>query len=95
MAKNDQSTERRDAFKILQIDEESGGCTLWISKGILGPLGNQLKNTNDQRKGATILRKLGYVISSIGDVLYSQNKEQTQKTLDNFGFTHVYKEKTE
>jgi hypothetical protein len=58
------------AFTVTQLDRESGVVVVEIKKGIIGPLANQLKNTSNQRKGASIIRKLGFVLSESGDYLY-------------------------
>ena len=70
--------EQRDpAFEILEIDRETGVCVVAIKKGILGSSANQLKNTNDRRKGASILRKLGFELAKAGDILYGKDPDGT------------------
>jgi len=58
------------AFKIAKVDIGTGETTVIIQKGILGGLANQLKGTSDQRKGFSIMRKLGHMLSSCGDLQY-------------------------
>jgi len=63
------------AFVIADMDREAGTVTLIVKMGILGPVSNQLKNTKDYRKGCRIVRKLGFVLSSVGDYLYGKTDE--------------------
>jgi len=63
------------AFDVLDVDMEEGTVTVRIKKGIIGPMANQLKSTTNQRKGATIVRKLGFVLSEAGDRLYGDAVE--------------------
>lgn len=74
MSDNDKT--RKDAFTVSKVDVETGETTIIIQKGILGPLANQLKSTKNQRKGASILRKLGYVLSQCGDMQYDKKNDQ-------------------
>jgi len=76
-------TDKRQAFRIENIDVETGETVVVIQKGIIGALSNQLKNTAAHRKGAKIIRKLGYVLGECGDMQYgadpsgiSENKGQ-------------------
>jgi len=65
------------AYVIVDENEVDGTITVRINKGILGALGNQLKSTSDKkRKGASILRKLGYDLAEAGDRLYSKETRQ-------------------
>lgn len=68
----DQEQTRDPAFEIVSIDMEQGVCVVALKKGILGSTANQLKNTNNRRKGASILRKLGFELAKAGDTLYSK-----------------------
>jgi len=64
------------AYEVIERNLEDGTVTLRINKGILGALGNQLKSTSDKkRKGASILRKLGYDLADCGDFLYSKQNQ--------------------
>lgn len=58
------------AFDVLDVDLEAGTVTVKIKKGIIGPVANQLKATSNERKGATIVRKMGFVLAEAGDRLY-------------------------
>lgn len=65
------TAQRSDpAFSVVSYDRETGTVVLAIKKGIIGPLANQLKSTNNRRKGASIIRKMGHVLSESGDYLY-------------------------
>jgi hypothetical protein len=65
------------AYVVVDENEMDGTVTVRINKGILGALGNQLKSTSDKkRKGASILRKLGYDLSEAGDRLYNKETQQ-------------------
>lgn len=76
-----QTEQRNDpAFEIESINPSTGEVIIVIKKGIVGAMSNQLKNTNEERKGSSILRKLGYVLSECGDVLYG--KEVSETSLD-------------
>jgi len=75
---NTQTQKKSDpAFEVLYIDLESGKTTITIQKGIMGATANQLKNTSPQRKGSTILRKLGHVLAECGDVQYGKDVSET------------------
>jgi len=64
------------AYEILERNMEEGTVTIKINKGILGAMGNQMKSTSDKkRKGASILRRLGYDLSEAGDFLYSKQNQ--------------------
>lgn len=65
------------AFRIDEINTATGETVLILQKGILGALANQLKNTSNRRKGANILRKLGYVLADCGDVQYGNDISKT------------------
>jgi len=69
------------AFEVVEINTATGETTVVIQKGIVGALANQLKNSNNRRKGSSILRKLGYVLSDCGDVHYG-NKKVDETDLD-------------
>jgi len=70
------------AFRVEEVNTATGETVLIIQKGIIGAMGNQLKNTSDRRKGATILRKLGYVLKDCGDIQYGGNVEDTDIEAD-------------
>lgn len=65
------------AFEIIEVNTKTGETTLVIQKGILGAMGNQLKNTSNQRKGASIIRKMGHVLSACGDIQYGKDVADT------------------
>lgn len=68
---NTAPTEHNDpAFEVVKVNITTGETTVVIQKGIVGALANQLKNTSSKRKGSSILRKLGYVLSDCGDLQY-------------------------
>lgn len=78
MQQTEQTETRKDlAFHVHKVNIATGETTIVIQKGIIGPLSNQLKNTSDRRKGASILRKLGYDLSACGDIQYGGNVEET------------------
>lgn len=73
-----QTEQRNDpAFEIDSINPSTGDVVVIIKKGIVGAMSNQLKNTDEKRKGSSILRKLGYVLSECGDVLYGRDVSET------------------
>ena len=65
------------AFEVIEVNTTTGETTLVIQKGIVGAMANQLKNTSNRRKGASILRKMGYVLSDCGDVQYGGEVAET------------------
>ena len=65
------------AFEVIEVNTATGETTLVIQKGIVGAMANQLKNTSNRRKGASILRKMGYVLSDCGDVQYGGDVGET------------------
>jgi len=73
----DAETRNDPAFEIVEVNLATGETIVVIQKGIIGALANQLKNTSNRRKGSSILRKLGYVLSECGDLQYSGNTEET------------------
>lgn len=62
------------AFEILDVNPEEGTVTVKVKKGILGSMANQLKKTNNRRKAASIIRKLGFELAHAGDVLYGSEE---------------------
>lgn len=62
-----EQTQTRNAFEIT-TDEDF--VVIKIHKGMIGSLSNQLRNTNNARKGASILRRLGFDLKKIGNDLY-------------------------
>jgi len=64
-----EAQEREPAFSI-EIDEVNGKFILTCNKGLAGPMANQLKHTGNQRKAASILRRMGRDISEAGNILY-------------------------
>lgn len=65
------------AFEIVEVNKLTGETTIIIQRGIMGAMANQLKNTHEQRKGSSILRKLGYVLSDCGDIQYGGDVSET------------------
>jgi len=73
-----QNETRNDpAFEITEVNTATGEVYVVIQRGILGAIANQLKSTSDKRKGASILRKLGYVLSDCGDIQYGGDVAET------------------
>ena len=66
------------AFEVVEVNVETGETTLIVQKGIIGAMANQLKNTSNKRKGSSILRKMGYVLSDCGDVQYGAKTKETE-----------------
>lgn len=77
MSQNENNAVHDPAFRVAQIDTETGETTIVIQKGIIGAIANQLKNTSTKRKGSSIIRKLGYVLSECGDIQYGKPSDQT------------------
>jgi hypothetical protein len=65
------------AFRVDEVNLETGEVVLIIQKGILGAMANQLKNTSNRRKGASIVRKLGYVLAECGNIHYGGDVGET------------------
>jgi hypothetical protein len=65
------------AFRVDEINTATGETVLIIQKGIIGALANQLKNTSNRRKGASILRKMGYVLADCGNIQYGTGVNET------------------
>lgn len=74
-------TRSDPAFEIHAIDEDRGSVLVEIQKGILGSMANQLKNTNNQRKGASIIRKLGFELARAGNILYETDEQDHEGTV--------------
>lgn len=62
-------------FEIMDVNTDDGTVTVKVKKGILGSMANQLKKTNNRRKAASIIRKLGFELADVGDVLYGTENE--------------------
>ncbi len=77
----ERQTRSDPAFEIVEIDEERGTVIVEIQKGILGSMANQLKNTNNQRKGASIIRKLGFELARAGNILYETDEQDQEGTV--------------
>jgi len=73
-------TDREPAFSI-EVDEVNGKFILICNKGLAGPMANQLKHTGNQRKGASILRRMGRDIADAGNKLYG-NLENVEGNVD-------------
>lgn len=65
------------AFEVIEVNTVTGETALVIQKGIVGAMANQLKTTSNRRKGASILRKMGYVLSDCGDIQYGREVGET------------------
>ncbi len=74
---NETGRKNDPAFEVVEVNTKTGETTLIIQKGILGAMGNQLKNTSNQRKGASIVRKMGHVLSTCGDIQYGKDVADT------------------
>ncbi len=81
MSENEHKTRSDPAFEIVHIDEEGGSVMVEIQKGILGSMANQLKDTNNQRKGASIIRKLGFELARVGNILYEADQQDQEDTV--------------
>lgn len=75
----EQKTRSDPAFEIIEIDEERGTVMVEIQKGVLGAMANQLKNTSNHRKGASIIRKLGFELAHAGNILYETYKQDHEE----------------
>lgn len=74
-----QNVQSNTAFEIIEVNTGTGEATIVVHKGILGAMANQLKNTSNRRKGASILRKLGYLLEDSGNILYeTKSVEETE-----------------
>ena len=75
----EQQTENQSdqAFEVTELNLATGETVLIVQKGIMGALSHQLKNTSNHRKGSSIIRKLGYVLSDCGDVHYGKDISET------------------
>lgn len=65
------------AFRVDEVNLETGETVLIVQRGIIGALANQLKNTSNRRKGASIVRKMGYVLAECGDIQYGGDVGET------------------
>lgn len=74
---NRDESQNDPAFIIDSLNPATGEVVIIIQKGIVGALSNQLKNTSNRRKASSILRKLGYVLSDCGNILYGGNITET------------------
>ncbi len=63
------------AFEILDINHSTGDVVVKIKRGILGGVANQLKATAE-KKGSSIMRRLGHDLGAAGDALYSDEPEK-------------------
>ena len=73
----DKEIRNDQAFEVVEVNTKTGETTIVVQKGIIGAMANQLKNTNNQRKSAGILRKMGHVLSDCGDVQYGGEVDKT------------------
>ncbi len=67
---NASEVRNNPAFEVVEVNKTTGETTIIVQRGIIGAMANQLKNTDERRKGSGILRKLGYVLSDCGDLQY-------------------------
>ena len=56
--------------KNIQIETQPGDTVVIVRKGILGRVSSELKNVSKTKKGATIVRKLGYTLADCGNLHY-------------------------
>jgi len=75
MSEETRTATKDPAFEIVEVDREDGVCVIAIKKGIIGSMANQLKNTSNRRKGASILRKMGFELANAGDYLYGSEAD--------------------
>jgi len=61
---------RDRAFEIVEIDTAKNTVLIEVHRGIAGAFANQLKACPDDRKGARIIRKLGFEAAKAGNILY-------------------------
>lgn len=71
---------RDRAFEIAEIDTAKNTMLIEVHRGIAGALANQLKACPDERKGARIVRKLGFEVAKAGNILYGSatDEERTE-----------------
>ena len=69
---------RDRAFEIAEIDSAKNTMLIEVHRGIAGALANQLKACPDERKGARIVRKLGFEVAKAGNILYGSATPQEQ-----------------
>ena len=66
------------AFEIVEIDTAKNTLLIEVHRGIAGALANQLKACPDDRKGARIIRKLGFEAAKAGNILYGSADPEEQ-----------------
>ncbi len=69
---------RDRAFEIVEIDTAKNTMLIEVHRGIAGALANQLKACPDERKGARIIRKLGFEAAKAGNILYGNASPEEQ-----------------
>ncbi len=69
---------RDRAFEIVEIDTAKNTMLIEVHRGIAGALANQLKTCPDERKGARIIRKLGFDAAKAGNILYGSAAPEEQ-----------------
>jgi len=66
------------AFEIVEIDTARNLMLVEVHRGIAGAFANQLKACPDERKGARIIRKLGFEVAKAGNILYGSATTEEQ-----------------
>jgi len=59
-----------EAF-TMRVDIDKNKVIIEVNRGITGPLANQLRIIDTSKKGASIIKKMGIMLSQVGDILYS------------------------
>jgi hypothetical protein len=72
-----QTKKLNPPFEIVEVNISTGETLIALQKGILGSMSKQLKNTDDFRSCANILRKLGHMLADCGDLQYGGAIEDT------------------
>lgn len=62
--------KNNQAFRVVEVNVETGETLIALQRGILRSASNQLKSTDSHRKCSSILRKLGYVLAECGNLQY-------------------------
>ncbi|KKN99024.1 hypothetical protein LCGC14_0142690 [marine sediment metagenome] len=68
----ERETRNDPPFEVVEVNTATGETTIVVQRGIIGAMSNQLCSTGDHRKGSRILRKLGHILDTCGDVLYDK-----------------------
>jgi hypothetical protein len=60
-------------FQIDSIDMKDRVVTLTIRCDCIGSVANQLKSCPDERRSVSAVRKLGHVLSDVGNVIFGND----------------------